>query len=755
MSSSSTTRQDCEAQSADISERVIGEYEQMIDRLIATAQPIPLPVSQQELSSANPIDGVGVYLRTDYTARINTGGSYGHTCYVAKELAATTRDFVCFMPNRFGLLDEMGLSQRLIPTPSQTGDEASLIRANGPYYEYLAKQVPQLQPVYIYERICLGNVVGVRLSQEFCIPYIVEYNGSEISMRRSFDCGEFECERFFLKAEEAAFKQATLISVISEAVRDDLLRRGISPEKIMVNPNGVDLQAYAPMEPNTRNLLRRELGFKSSDRVVGFIGTFGGWHGIDVLAEALPLICERDENIRFLLIGDGGFKHLIEDSIRHHNLANRVVCTGRVPHQKGAQLLGVCDIYVSPHSSHMVDSRFFGSPTKLFEYMAMGGGIVASDLEQIGEVLSPALYATNLADSFLPTQERSILCTPGSVGEFVDAVVFLSRHPEICSAIGRNAREAAEADFSWRRHIARLWRFASNINSKSAKSPAVTRGHKDTINNINMQIKTGDEYKDEVQNQWDNNPCGSQYVKNASQHTLDWFLEVERYRYEEYAPWMYETMEFARHSGERILEIGGGLGTDLAQFAKHGAITTDIDLSCGHLAHAQENFKLRELVGIFLHQDAEILPFQDESFDVVYSNGVIHHTPNTQRVVDEIYRVLKPGGKAIVMVYAENSLHYWRNLVGFLGLRQNMLETFSIGEIMSRHVEITENDARPLVKVYTKQRLRKLFAQFQRTSIVQRQMIAAEVPRVISWIALPLLGKMMGWNLIIKAQKPI
>lgn len=275
------------------------------------------------------------------------------------------------------------------------------------------------------------------------------------------------------------------------------------------------------------------------------------------------------------------------------------------------------------------------------------------------------------------------------------------------------------------------------------------------MNNTSQPIRTGDDYKDEVQDQWDNNPCGSHYAKDAPQHTLEWFLEVERYRYEEYAPWMHETMEFTKHSGERVLEIGGGIGTDHAQFAKHGAITTDIDLSSGHLALAQENFMLRGLNGAFVHHDAETLPFPDASFDVVYTNGVIHHTPNTQRVVDEIYRVLKPGGKAIVMVYAENSLHYWRNLVTVLGLRQHLLDTFSVGEIMSRHVEITENDARPLVKVYTRPRLRKLFTRFRRISIVQRQMVAAEVPQFLSWIPLPLLGKLMGWNLIIKAHKPL
>ncbi len=267
-------------------------------------------------------------------------------------------------------------------------------------------------------------------------------------------------------------------------------------------------------------------------------------------------------------------------------------------------------------------------------------------------------------------------------------------------------------------------------------------------------IQTGDLYKDEVQNQWDNNPCGSQYVKDADQHTLPWFLEVEHYRYEEYAPWMAEVMEFSKHRNEKVLEVGAGIGTDHAQFAKHGAIMTDVDLSSGHLALAEENFRLRGLTGRFIHQDAETLPFPDNAFDVVYSNGVIHHTPNTDHVVREMRRVLRPGGKAIIMVYAENSLHYWRNLVMGLGLRDGMLATHSIGEIMSRTVEMTANDARPLVKVYTKARLRKLFSGFERISITQHQMVAAEVPSALSWVPLSWLGRIAGWNLVIKAFKP-
>jgi ubiquinone/menaquinone biosynthesis C-methylase UbiE len=267
-----------------------------------------------------------------------------------------------------------------------------------------------------------------------------------------------------------------------------------------------------------------------------------------------------------------------------------------------------------------------------------------------------------------------------------------------------------------------------------------------------VRVTTGDEYKDQVQNQWNQNPVGSQHAQGSQPHTLDWFLEVERHRYTVYAPWMPEVMEFAQHAGEDVLEIGGGIGTDLAQFAKNGACVTDVDLAAGHLQLAQENFRLRRLTGRFIHHDAETLPFDDGSFDVVYSNGVLHHTPNTKVVVREIHRVLRPGGRAIVMLYAENSLHYWRKVVWGFGIQQGLLDRASIGEIMSRTVERSANEARPLVKVYTPERARALFSAFSDVGVIQRQMEPYELPRALRW-AIRRIERRFGWNLIIKASK--
>ena len=723
-----------------------------LERFIAQATPVPFAPSAA--APAHRIPGCGVYLRTDFWAPITSGGSYGHTCYVAKELAAVTEDFTCFMAHRYPLLDDYGLRQIVLTLPGPLQDEDTIVSATDHYTVALRAALQVTKPAYIYERLCLGNYTAAQLSLELKIPYIVEYNGSEISMRRSFDNDGYFYESEYLQAEAFAFKQATMISVVSSEVKATLVARGVDPHKILVNPNGADLHAYAPGTPDDVARVRAEAGLSPGKPVVGFTGTFGGWHGIDVLAEAIPQICSHVPDAQFLLIGDGNFKHLVDTAVATHGLADRVKSTGRVPQAQGARMLKACDLFVSPHSSHMVDSKFFGSPTKLFEYMAMGGGIVASDLEQIGMVLSPALRPAQFSASTITVRdERAVLCEPGDVDEFVTAVVGLLQRPAVAHALGANARRAVEEHYSWTRHVARLWPFLS--------------GHREEVGDLvrkrdaaaeapdQSTLETGDAYKDQVQQQWNNDPAGSHYVKGAKPHSLEWFQQVEAYRYNEYAPWMHAVMEFDQHAGRTLLEVGAGIGTDLSQFAKHGAIVTDLDLSAGHLRLARENFERRGLRGTFVHHDAERLPFDDHQFDVVYSNGVIHHTPNTASVVREIRRVLKPRGKAIVMVYAEDSIHYWRNLVWAIGIKEGQLLQWSIGEIMSRAVERSDNAAaRPLVKVYTRRRLRKLFDGFEHILIVKRQMVHDEVPRVLRFIPVSVLGRWMGWNLVIKAHKP-
>jgi glycosyltransferase involved in cell wall biosynthesis/ubiquinone/menaquinone biosynthesis C-methylase UbiE len=676
-------------------------------------------------------------------------------------LAAVTESFVCYLANRFPLLDHLGVAQVVMPRASDKADEDDIALATPFYLNVLRPVFQEIRPAYIYERLCVGNYAAAILSAEFQVPYILEYNGSEISMRRSFEGTGYVYEAEYLEAEALAFEQATLISVVSAEIRRGLVARGIDPAKIIVNPNGVDLEAYAPAESTDKAGIRARLGFTADDRVVGFTGTFGGWHGIDVLSDAVPRICQAAPRAKFLLIGDGHFKQLVDHAVASHGLDSRVISTGRVPQSEGAQLLRACDVYVSPHSTHMVDSKFFGSPTKLFEYMALGGGIVASDLEQMGEVLSPALTPDEASRGATVKDERAVLCPPGDVDAFVLGVVALVERPALCDLLGGNARAAAREHYSWTRHVAKLWEFLDGklapdtLGDLRRKPKAVGASYANADAASVGVIAAADVEKAQVHRQWDSEPAGSHAVKDAAPHTREWFLKAERYRYGTYAPWMRATMEFDAHRGHEVLEIGGGMGTDLAQFAQNGARVTDVDLSSGHLKLAKENFAARGLDGRFFVQDAESLVFDDNSFDLVYSNGVIHHTPNSYQVVREMWRVLKPGGRVIVMVYAENSIYYWRNLVWSIGINVGQLRKYSMGEIMSRSVERNDHiAARPLVKVYTRERLCDLFSDFIDVELSQQQLAGDEAPRIARWLPQSTLNAMFGWNLIIKARKP-
>ena len=140
--------------------------------------------------------------------------------------------------------------------------------------------------------------------------------------------------------------------------------------------------------------------------------------------------------------------------------------------------------------------------------------------------------------------------------------------------------------------------------------------------------------------------------------TPEFFERVEAHRYtkEWHIP---EAADFAGARGLSVLEIGCGLGTDGAQFAQAGAHYTGIDLTEAAIELARKRFELSGLAeGEFRVADAENLDFADDSFDRVYSHGVLHHTPDTARAVAEIHRVLKPGGRAIVMLYHRGSYNY-------------------------------------------------------------------------------------------------
>jgi 2-polyprenyl-3-methyl-5-hydroxy-6-metoxy-1,4-benzoquinol methylase len=265
------------------------------------------------------------------------------------------------------------------------------------------------------------------------------------------------------------------------------------------------------------------------------------------------------------------------------------------------------------------------------------------------------------------------------------------------------------------------------------------------------------EEKQRAREQWSHDPAGAVYGREHEFGTREFFDAVESHRYTEYAPWMPEVMGFKKFAGARLLEVGCGMGTDLLQFARGGAAVTGVDLTPRSIEISRKHLQLYGQQGDFAISDCEKLPFKSESFDVIYSNGVLHHTPDTAGAVREFHRVLRRGGQARVMLYHRGSVAYWGQIVlrhGLLG--GELLRGRSPQQIMSRYVEVNEGGGCPLVKVYSRTQARKLFSMFRDVSVEVEQLTRPELPvlgRFIPESILRFLRQTVGGNVIISARK--
>jgi len=588
------------------------------------------------IPSGGKVPGRALYVRLDGWARFESGGSYGHTCHVARALARRTESLLALLPHRYAMLDDFGVRQVVLTTPDAQASEADLILANRHYYPILKTAFEMERPAYVYERLVLGSFVVARLCRELGIPFIAEYNGSEISMGRGFGSTRYAYERDLLRIEDFDFRQATLIVVVSKHVKADLVNRGVDPARILVNPNGADPTMYAPPAPPERDTLRASLGFRREDRVVGFCGTFGVWHGIDVLAAAIPRICEAEASSRFLLIGDGNEKHLVDAAVEKHHLSNRVVRVGRTSQIDGARYQGACDLLVSPHSRNMVDSPFFGSPTKLFEYMGFGVGIVASDLEQIGEVLSPALPSSAIGVKPVTT-ERAILCKPGDVDEFVQGVIGLVRNESVSRALGANARQALLDHFTWSANVERIWQA---LRGNAAPVPGISYGDPQAA------LSSG----------------GAELVPGESDDLLAGLADE------------------ASGKPARLLAYAIVNPTALAPLKTSTAEILIVEpWGRNWTAFLRESgLKARVVYGNFDSVSAE------GGFDALVSERGFDFGESPKYLLETAHRFVVPGGTLRARVRLNSSMHFWKQVVILEGLARKGLGHYSPDEVVGR-----------------------------------------------------------------------
>jgi glycosyltransferase involved in cell wall biosynthesis len=378
------------------------------------------------------------YLRTTPAAGTQSGGATTHTSGFINAAAELGAQVSVISNDRLAGVDEAKVSMQLIePDPLGLTRAAFDLRNGMLFTDRACAQLEKQQPDFIYQRYSRFNWTGVEASLRTRRPLFLEYNGSEVWMAKHWgrvSLGELleRCERLNLAA-------AARIFVVAEVERNNLVKAGVDPDKIVVNPNGVDTEEFRPGIGGAT--VRRELGIADDETLAGFVGTFGPWHGVLTLAEAITLM-PLDSGVRFLLVGTGMFRDEGERTIRAAGKEGQVIFTGHVEHERVPALLDACDILLSPHVPLEDGSEFFGSPTKLFEYMAMGKGIIASRLGQIGEVLVD--------------EETALLVEPRNAQELAEAILRLSRSRELRKSLGAAARRAAVERHTWKHNAGRV-----------------------------------------------------------------------------------------------------------------------------------------------------------------------------------------------------------------------------------------------------------------------------------------------------------
>lgn len=394
-----------------------------------------------------------LYLRTLYALNLKAGGSVGHTAGVINAMSNCV-DLAVYSNDE--LVDAKCNINVIRPfVKKYLPQNIKEILINIQFINKL--KMEKIRPDVIYQRHTAASFVGAYLAKKYGVPFILEFNSSEVWKMRNWKTSEKMCKRMLktfynyvfqsrlvAAVEKYNLQNAAVIVVVSDALKDGLVAQGIPESRILVNPNGVDVEKFRPGIGG--EFIRKKLSLEHK-KVIGFIGTFGQWHGVEELAKAIvqfyAVHADIADKVRFLLIGDGVLMENVKAILRDGNCLDKVVLPGLIMQQEAPKYLDACDIFVSPHIPNKDGTKFFGSPTKLFEYMAMEKGIVASELDQIADILEDGVTAK--------------LVEPGNIYELAEGIYELISNEEWANKLGQNARHEVMEHYTWDKHVKKIF----------------------------------------------------------------------------------------------------------------------------------------------------------------------------------------------------------------------------------------------------------------------------------------------------------
>jgi glycosyltransferase involved in cell wall biosynthesis len=405
----------------------------------------PSPKVWSESVARGPV----AYLRGSYGLP-SVGGSVGHTSGVVDafaRLGLAPHVFACTRP--VGIHEACAFTPVPIPATACYPNELNVHRYARRFARRAGRALRRDAPAFLYQRYVLNDMSGVHLSRSLARPLVLEYNGSEVWVQKNWG-RPILLSGLSQAMEDEVLRHADLVVTVSGALEVELLSRGVDPARVLFYPNCVDVNDFDParFDEASRRRIREILGLDRDALVATFVGTFGAWHGAEVFAEAAGVLPDTvaGRRVQCLFVGDGPAAGRVKEILAARLESGKAVMAGARAQHETPSILASSDVLVSPHVPNKDGSAFFGSPTKLFEYMAMSRPIVASDLDQIGALLR----GWTPGGSEVAGDPLAILVRPGdasSLAEGLDHAFRLS--PEERDALGRRTRAQVLAAFRW------------------------------------------------------------------------------------------------------------------------------------------------------------------------------------------------------------------------------------------------------------------------------------------------------------------
>lgn len=385
-----------------------------------------------------------IYLATEDMSK--EGGGKTHFLEITQNLQKLGNKLVVILPKYFGCdKQDYGLNIKYIPTFKKNSFSYLLFEVLRIFY--LIFYILTTNPDVIYARSGVLDAMPPIISKIFGIPYFIEKNGvieDEFKTR-----GYSRIIIMFVKfCEKINLKFCNKVICVTKGIKKELSKRyNINKNKFEVIPNGANMKLFFPSD---KNICRKKNLIPDDKFIVGFVGSFAPWQGLDFLIDSINKIkLQGYSDILYILVGDGEMMQKLRKKVTKYNLENDIIFTGKIPYSKVGIYINSFDIAIAPFTTK--GSSALGSPLKLFEYLSCQKPLISSDVDGVTEIIKEG--------------NCGLLYEAGNINQLSKQIIFAYNNRTQLLNMGKNGRKLIEKKYGWNK-IAMKLEFTIKSNLK-------------------------------------------------------------------------------------------------------------------------------------------------------------------------------------------------------------------------------------------------------------------------------------------------